>query len=167
MSIREEVTYRATPQQVLDCFSDPDFLIARYNHVGAKNIIIEEISRSGNQTEFTIKRDVPLNVPKFARKLIHPMTSIVHTEKIMLEEAGKLSGTTEFAVHGTPIRLEGSYQVIAGRDGRGSVHRVEARVIANIPLVGSKLATFLEKDITPTLREELLFNQAALVDLAD
>lgn len=152
MGVEAAYAYPAPLERVFPLFSDAAVLAARYEEVGAADVEILECQEEGDVLRVVSRRTVESAVPDFAARFIQPRNTITQTEEWGPPDGSGRSGTWSVEVRGLPVSMEGemSLQSTAG----GTEYRVTGTVSVGIPLVGRKLAAFVEEDLRAKLDAE-------------
>ncbi len=146
--------YPADPAIVFAMFGDADFLKDRSEALGHTDVVVTECGPVDDEFRIQIRRKVLVNVPKFARKVLSPRTSIEQTDTWDLEpDANSVrTGRWEVTVRGAPISMKGSI-TLAASDG-GAVYHITGNMNIPIPVIGGRLKTYLLQDTLDTIQGE-------------
>ena len=149
MGVEVTYTYPAPLERVFPLFSDAAVLAARYEAVGATDVEILECEESATGLRVVSRRTVESAVPDFAARFVQPHNTITQTEEWGPPDGSGRSGTWSVEVRGIPVSMAGemSLRTTPG----GTEYRVTGRVSVGIPLVGRKLAAFVEDDLRAKL----------------
>ena len=152
MGVESVYTYPAPLERVFPLFSDAAVLAARYEAVGATDVEILECEDDGTSLRVVSRRTVESAVPDFAARFIQPRNTITQTEEWGALDGPGRSGTWSVEVRGIPVAMAG--EISLRNTPGGTEYRVSGRVSVGIPLVGRKLAAFVEEDLRAKLDAE-------------
>lgn len=157
MSNSHEHTFRHDVAAVYALLTDADHLKARSESAGHRNVQVT-LEERGDTLEVRIARDIESDIPRFAKKVVDPVNHVVDTLRWRADGSGK-SCSYDVAVN-KRISISGSQSL---RDANGECHftdRFTAKV--SIPLVGSKIASLVEKETQAGVRGDCAFTERAL-----
>ena len=161
MHVSSSHTYAAPPDVVFEMMTDPDVLVAKYEALGHRNVVITGSEADGDGLTVGSRRDVPMDVPGFAKRFLSPMNTVEQTDRWAAPGAdGSRAGTWEVSARGVPVTVGGTLRIVPGDDG--TIVEVAGEVSSSIPLVGGKLADFVGGDVERTLAAEETFNDGYL-----
>jgi hypothetical protein len=144
-------------------FTDPDFYLAKFEGVGARNV---EIVASNNEDGvFTVEtsREVPLEVPGALKSLLGGWTTIIQAEEWTEEGEGEYVNQLDISSDGVPAAMSGMMRLYA--TDSGCVNEVAITIDCSIPLIGGKLERFVGATTADQLEEEYAFVQAWLEEI--
>jgi len=146
--------YPADPATVFDMFGDADFLRDRSEALGHTEVVVTECGPVDNEFLIRIKRRVLINVPKFARKVLSPRTSIeqADTWDLDTDSTGTRTGRWEVNVKGAPISMQG--EITLAPSENGTVHHITGNMNIPIPVIGGRLKKFLLQDTFDNIQGE-------------
>jgi hypothetical protein len=150
-----DMTFPADQDRVFRLFSDPDLVSARYEAVGASDVVIDDCGPDGAGFVLVTTRTVASPIPAFAAKVLPSRNRIGQTERWGPEVDGARAGEWEVSVHGVPIRMHGTMS-LSGADG-STRYRVQGEVRVGIPLIGGRLGGFVVDDLRAKLTAEHRF----------
>ncbi|MBC7173847.1 MAG: DUF2505 domain-containing protein, partial [Polyangiaceae bacterium] len=127
-------TYVQDAETVFRFVSDPEVVRERSVFMGERDI---KITKQGDTV--TNDRMVDAEVPSFAAKLLKPSNNIIEVKR--WNPATK-SGTFSVEVKNVPTQLEGTIRITP--KGEGSEYAIDFKVTCKIPLIGGKLASYIE-----------------------
>ena len=150
--------YPADPATVFAMFGDAGFLRDRSEALGHTDVDVVECGPVDDEFRIRIKRKVLVNVPKFARKVLSPRTSIEQTDSWDLDtdSTGARSGRWEVNVKGAPISMQG--EITLAPSDTGTVHHITGDMNIAIPVIGNRLKGFLLQDTFDSIQGE--YNQS-------
>ena len=144
-------------------FTNPDFYVAKFEGVGARNV---EVIASGHEDGvFTIEtsREVPLEVPGALKSLLGGWTTIVQTEEWAETDDGDCVNRLDIMSEGVPANMSGTMCLYA-TDG-GCTNEVSITIDCGIPLIGGRLERFVGATTAEQLEDEYAFVRAWLDEL--
>lgn len=136
---------------------------AKYTSLGATNIEFRTFDTS--DTSFTIvsERDVPADLPGFAKKIVGDTTHVTQTEK-WTRNADAANATIEILVKNIPGGTTGTMSITPS--GSGTVWQSDFDIKVSVPLVGGKLEDVLKKETASNFKQEKAFNDTWLANNA-
>jgi hypothetical protein len=129
---------------------DPDAHVAKYEHMGHRDVVISDAEPGEDRLAITIVRQVDIDVPGIAKKFINPSNTV--TSQDTWERTGDASaaGKTEVDIKGVPVQSNGKATLLDDGNG-GCDYTVDLTVKVKVPMVGEKVAGALK----PQLQEQL------------
>jgi hypothetical protein len=166
MKVSSTHTYAALPDAVFETMTDPGILAEKYEALGHRNVEVAGEGDADGSFTVTSRRDVPMDVPGFAKRFLSPMNTVEQTDRWTApSEDGSRDGTWQVTARGVPVSVGGTLRIVAVDDG-STVVEVAGEVTSSIPLVGGKLADFVGGDVQRTLAAEEEFNDRHLAGRA-
>ena len=158
-------TYAAPPDVVFDAMTDPAVLAEKYAALGHRNIEIIEHSASRVGVAVHSRRDVPMDVPGFARRLLSPTNTVEQRDTWGPATAdGSRTGTWEVTARGVPVKVGGTLRLAPAANG--TIVEIRGDVTSSVPLIGGKLASFIGHDVERTMHAEEEINDGHLSRVA-
>lgn len=139
MKIRHQLTYAASPTEVYEMRADPAF---RAQVCEAMDTLSHDVTVDDTTGELTIAIDMVQHtqgVPSFAKKVVGDQTRVIQTERWPATDAGHI----EVEIPGKPGHVRGTLSIT--ENGSGSVYVFDGEAKINIPLIGGKLESLIEK----------------------
>lgn len=139
MHIRHELRYAAAPPAVYEMLADPAF---RRKVTEAMDAVSSEIAVDRTDTGMSVRIDMVQRthgVPGVARKVVGEETRIVQAEQWVDGKSAEL----EVEIPGKPGHIRG--RITLSADGTETVESFVGDATVNIPLVGKKLESLIEK----------------------
>lgn len=162
MDVRSTHTYAAPPDVVFTMMTDPEVLTAKYTELGHRDIRIVEHDVAAGAVTVRSRRQVPMDVPGFAKRFLAPMNAIDQRDHWDAPaEDGSRAGTWQVNAHGVPVTVGGTLHLAPGPK-RTTIVEIVGQVTCSVPLVGGKLASFVGGDVQHTLDAEEQFNDGYL-----
>jgi carbon monoxide dehydrogenase subunit G len=132
MKLRRELTFDASPADVLAMLTDPTY----WDKVAVATSAISSattVSTEGDATRVVVDQQQEVaGVPSFAKKFVGDSTQAIKTQVWR-----GASSTFEVETPGKPTHISGTASVDA--QGAGSVLTYDLEVKASVPLIGGKL----------------------------
>jgi hypothetical protein len=131
LSVRRRLSQ--SPDQVLRLLMAPEFLVARHEADGAREVQVREVSRDGARVvqEVIVQEPAHTMTGVDADRLVQAVTTY---EWDLAARRGRWS---YLGPHGKMIRLGGEFHV--DPDGTGAVFRADFEVTVRVPLLGSRI----------------------------
>jgi hypothetical protein len=147
--------YTFDSETVFSVFTRKDFIEQKYASVGAENLNFIEYGEKEGTFIIHTTRDISANIPGFAKKFLNPTTTIIQKEVWTLTDDPTKKGVVEVQAKGLPMQMKGDIILQPTNDGSENVLTYEIKV--SIPLVGGKLASFLDGEGRKTGDKEYEF----------
>ena len=157
MKIKTMDKYNADPDTVFGYLTDPAFLKARAEAVGARNIDVT-VADQGDAVKIVMKREIPSDAPSALKKFIPEWSPSVQTETWKKQAGGPYLGKATVEIDGVPVSARSRMKLAAGKEG-GSVMMIETEFKSGVPMVGGKLASFAGNTAKDTLKAEYEFTK--------
>lgn len=164
-TVRSSRTYDASLDAFLAMLRDPAATEAKYAGMGHEQIEIVECR--GDDTEIRVEstRVVTVDLPGFAKKVLQPTNRMHQTDTWTARPDGSWTGSFEVEVHGAPIRLNGTLELVG--HGATTEQTVTIDVQVKVPLIGGKIADWAaNNDVRHTLDAEFDHNGRWLAEHA-
>ncbi len=157
MKIRTKDIYQADPDTVFDILTDPDFLKARAEAVGARNVqvIVEE---KDGLVHITLQREIRSDAPSALKKFVPEWSPSVQKETWKVQPGGPYLGKASVEIDGVPVSARSRMKLTAGEHG-GAMMLMETEFKSSVPLLGGKLASFAAETARETLKAEYTFTK--------
>jgi len=139
MKIRHHVTYAASPTDVYAMRADPAF---RARVCEAMDTVSHDVTVEEADGQLTLVIDMVQRthgMPGFAKKFVGDETRVIQSERWTAVEAGHI----DLSSPGKPGHIRGTLSLT--EQGAGSLYVFEGEAKVNIPLVGGKLESLLER----------------------
>ena len=161
MSFDATTTYAAPVYEVLSYLTDADRLVGRYEAMGDRNVEILRHDEDGVELVIEIRRDVTIELPGFAKKVLGETNTTVQRERwAAVGDDGSRRATYEITAQGTPVRTLGEFAVAP--DGAGTRHTVTGRMEVKVPLIGGRLGSFLDGTARDRVKADFAHNRDTL-----
>lgn len=158
-SIKNKDVYQANLDTVYQLLTNEEFLRQKYESVGSRNLEFQECKQDGDVFRICWTREVPANLPSFAKPFLDPWNKLVEEMEWRDEEGGK-EGLYEGKIKGGIITINGEFHLKP--KGSGCVEDIEMLVTVSIPLVSGKIAELVKNDTSKNLKGEYEFTRKYL-----
>jgi hypothetical protein len=149
-------TYKQDVDTVFAFVSDPEVSKQRSIDMGERDI---KVTKEGEAV--TNIRTVDAEVPGFAAKLLKPSNTVVEVKRW---SSATKSGQLSVDVKGAPTQIDGTIKLTPS--GSGCDYTLDFKVTCKIPLIGGKLASYVEGITKKGMQEEFEWNQRKLNERA-
>ncbi len=149
-------TYKQDVDTVYAFVTDPDVVRQRSTDMGEREI---KLTKEGETV--TNIRTVDAEVPGFAAKILKPSNTVIEVKRW---NAATKSCHMSVDVKGAPTQIEGTIKLTP--NGAGCDYVLDFTVTCKIPLIGGKLATYVEGITKKGMQEEFEWNQRKLNERA-
>lgn len=156
MKFTQKDEYTVDVDTVFKAFTDPDFLKARSEAIGARNISVD-VSEDGGTITVKVTREMPTDAPSKLKKFIPSWSKAVQTEVWKVSPGGPYMGTAKVDTGSIPVSIR-SRMKLAAKDG-GSLMQIQTEVKSSIPFVGGALANFVGETAQKTLAAEYEYSK--------
>jgi hypothetical protein len=147
--------YSATTDQMWAMLSDQGYWTAKYEALGASNIVWEKFEASDDKITMKSVRDVPADLPGFAKKVIGE-TNVVTQEETYVRSGDTINQTIQINVKGAPGGTTGTMQIRPV--GSGVEWSADFDIKVSVPMVGGKLEGIMQKETASNFVQEKQFN---------
>jgi len=145
-------TYEQDADSLYALVTDPEMVRERSIAMGERDI---QLTKDGET--LTNVRTVDADVPGFAAKVLRPTSTVREVKRWnALAKTGEL--TVE--MQGAPARLEGTLRIVP--NGSGCDYIIDYAAKVRVPLIGGKIAAFIENATKKSLDEEFAWNSKKL-----
>jgi hypothetical protein len=151
--------YDATVDQMWAMITNQDYVKAKYESMGASNIVFTTFDVSDDSFTMVTERDVPADLPGFAKKIIGETNHVTQTEK-WTRTGDSASATEEILVKNVPGGTTGTMQL--SPSGTGSSWAADFQIKIGIPMVGGKLEGVMLEETGKNFKMEKAFNDTWL-----
>lgn len=160
MQITRTHTFEHPFEECRDMFLDPASHVAKFEAMGHRDVEVLETERSETSIRIVIRRQVDVEVPSFARRVLHP-TNTVRSTDVWTEQAdGSFAGTFELDAPGVPIEVVGTTSLRAA--GEVTEYIIGVELTVRVPLIGGRIASVASGMIERQLTEEFELGDAWL-----
>ncbi|MCP4872327.1 MAG: DUF2505 domain-containing protein [Proteobacteria bacterium] len=147
-------------EQVLALLCDEDHIRAKYEQMGHRAFEPLSWELGGEVRTMHSRRRVPLEVPRFAKKILGKENIVEQRERWEPVGDGTWRNTWSIDVQGSPISIAGS--ALLRPTTAGCAQDVTGRASCSVPIIGGKIAAFVAKDAEKGLHIEDAIDRAAL-----
>lgn len=160
MKIKTSDHYEATADAVFGYLSDPSFLQARAEAVGARKVQVT-VEKQGETTKIVLQREIPSDAPGPLKKFVPDWSPSVQTELWKKQGDGTYLGKAKVEIEGVPVSAR-SRMKLADTPAGGSTLLIETEFKSSVPLVGGKLADFAGQAAKETLQAEYAYSKSKI-----
>jgi hypothetical protein len=160
MSTPRTVTweYATDPDAVAALLRDPDFLKRRCEEAGEKNVEVT-VEDNAYGLRVIVARDKQVELPSFAKRLFTPKNRVVD-DVCWKRQGERWVGEYTLEITGVPGDIRGRSTLFPSSSG--TRHESSFEVTARVPLLGSKIESFVADRIEETFRDHAARNAARL-----
>lgn len=157
------LVYDADLDAMWQMMTGQDWWTAKYQALGADNIVYNTFDVT--DTSFTIvsERDVPADLPSFAKKIIGDTNHVTQTEK-WTRNPDTATATIEILIKNIPGGTTGTMKITPS--GSGTTWRSDFDIKVGIPMVGGKLEGIIKDETASNFEQEKTFNDQWLANNA-
>lgn len=145
-------------------FTDPAAHVAKFEGMGHRNVTVTESERSDDSFTIQISRDVDLEPPGFAKKVLQPTQTIVSTDVWRANDDGTYSGDWKADAKGAPVDTTGTTRLTP--KGDQTEYRLSFSLKVNVPLIGGKIEKWAKGDALKQVDAEFAAGDAWLAEHA-
>jgi hypothetical protein len=157
VDLHEEHPYDGSVEEVFAMLTDEEFVLAKYTELGHRDIQLLHCGPHGDGVRVQTKREVPQEVPGYAKKFVPDKNIVTQTEDWGPDRDGVRETQWSIDIHGAPGDIRGTARLSS--DGDGCRNVIDGKVKAGVPIVGGKLEKFVGGTIVESLTAEHEFGQ--------
>jgi hypothetical protein len=147
--------FEAPIEQVWAMFRNADSHVDKFRRVGHTNIEVQEYDASEEHVRLVIARDVSLELPGFAKKVLSPTNHVVSTDQWAAKGDGSYGGSFEAVTRGAPVHITGTTHIQQEGADR-TRYDLTTAVDVRIPVLGKRLASWLATDLHEQMEQQFL-----------
>ncbi len=155
MKIQAQHEYDHSVDDVYAAFSDPDFYVAKFEAIGARNVTVVDSSKDDETFSIVTEREVPANAPGALKSFIGEWSQLRQEEEWQGDEGDEFYNELKISSPTVPVSITGVMTLSGDEDS--CVNDIEMTVKCSIPLVGGKLEKFVAGDVASNLDAEFDF----------
>lgn len=155
--------YDVDGETLFDLLNDEDFLRAKWDAMGHRNMALD-LENDGTTFTIASTKDVPADVPGFAKKVLGAWNKVAQVDTWTWLGDGHAEGVWQIDVKGTPIGLSGTIAIAQPAAGK-CAFTVTGVVKVSIPLIGGKIADFVGSDTLKSLDADQAFTASYIADM--
>jgi hypothetical protein len=142
---------------------DPDAHVAKYQHMGHRNVEVSSAEPGNDSLAITIVRQVDIDVPGVAKKFISPSNTVTSKDRWERKADGSGSGISDVEIKGVPVQSTGRASLVD--DGAGGCdYTIELAMKVKVPMIGEKVAGALRPQLEAQIESEFAASQAWLAE---
>lgn len=135
--VTSRMTYEADVEAVHAMYIDPDYVQAKNEKTGGRNVTVE-VTPDGDGTKIVAHRELPADIPAFAKKFVGETVQVTETDYWGPPNAdGSRDGTIKLDFGSSPVAAHGTLRLEAGAEGCACEAALEIK--SSVPLVGGKI----------------------------
>jgi hypothetical protein len=157
--------FDAPIEQVWAMFRDPASHVDKFERLGHRNIEVVEQDVSDDHIRLVIARDVTVDLPGFAKKVLSPTNHVVSTDEWSDNGDGSYGGDFDAITKGAPVRITGTTHIAPDGPDR-TVYDLTTEVAVKVPVIGKKLTAWAEEDVKEQMVQQFAAGDAWLADQA-
>jgi hypothetical protein len=150
--------YPVPPDKIMECMKDKAYWDAKYPAIGAKDVTWHTFEEQGGEWVVSTTREVPANLPAFAKKVVGEQNIITQTDKWKSDGAGGYVVDVLVKIKGVPGEMKGWMKITPARDNEAD-WELEFTVNAGVPMIGKKLEGVMAGETKDNLVKEYEFNK--------
>lgn len=152
-------SYDADLDAMWAMLSDRDYHQGKYESLDAANITFSTFAADETSITMVNERDVPADLPSFAKKIIGDTNHLTHTERwTRVDDAATCS--LEITVKNLPGGTSGTMEIKPASSG--CTWDADLDIKIGVPLLGGKLEGVMHDETSLNFRQEKAFNDAWL-----
>lgn len=155
--------YSADVDQLWAMLSDQNYHQAKYESLGAENIRFPSFSADDTSITMVNERDVPADLPGFAKKIIGETNHVTQTER-WTRAGDTATCAVEITVKNLPGGTTGTIDITPSESG--SAWTTDFDIKIGVPLLGGKLEDVMKGETASSQAEEKVFNDRWLAERA-
>jgi hypothetical protein len=147
--------YDASIDQMWAMLSDQGYHQAKYEALGAGNISFTEFNADSSAITMKNERDVPADLPSFAKKIVGETNHVTQTER-WTRSGDSASCSIEIQIKNVPGGTTGTMDI--NPTGSGCSWAADFTIKVGIPMVGGKLEGVMKDETASNFVKEKTFN---------
>lgn len=155
--------YSADLDALWAMISTQDYWERKFAFTGGMQIQVEEWTASDTAVTVKTTRNVPADLPGFAKKIVGDTNHVTQTER-WTRGAAAITGTIEIAVKNVPGGTTGTMSITPS--GAGASWAIDWDTKVPLPLVGGKLEGIMVDETRRNVTQEKQFNDTWLAENA-
>lgn len=149
--------YPVPPDKIFEAQKTKEYWDAKYPAIGAQDVTWHTFEQQGDTFVISTTREVPANLPGFAKKVVGEKNIVTQTEKWSSDGAGGYDVDVLVKIKGVPGQMSGSMKITPARDNEADWD-IDFTVDAGIPMVGKKLEGVMATETKDQFVKEFEFN---------
>lgn len=140
---------------------DPDAHVAKYQHMGHRDVEVVAADPGDDSLRITIVRQVDIDVPGVAKKFINPSNTVTSKDRWERKADGSGSGHSDVEIKGVPVQSTGSAALVDDGEG-GCDYAIDLAIKVKVPMIGEKVAGALRPQLEAQITSEFAASEAWL-----
>ncbi len=153
VKVSETHVFAAPIDEVWEMFRDRDSHVAKFEGMGHRNIEVVEHEATEDEVRIVIARDVTVELPGFARKVLSPTNHVVSTDEWRANGDGTYGGEFVADTRGAPIEIRGTTHIAPDGD-EATRYELAIDVDVRVPVIGKRLTNWAKGDVEDQIRQE-------------
>lgn len=134
--------------------------VAKYEHMGHRDVEVIEHTGDDDQFRIVVRRQVEIDLPGFAKKVMSPSNTVTTTDEWRRTAADTAEGTQTVDTSGAPIKVAATTRL--RRTGDATTYDVDITVDVKVPLIGGKLGKWAGGMVAAQLEQDFAAGDAWL-----
>lgn len=155
--------YAADMGQMWAMLSDQNYHQGKYESLGAANIRFTSFSADDTSITMVNERDVPADLPGFAKKIIGETNHVTQTER-WTRAGDSATCAIQISVKNLPGGTTGTMDITPSESG--CTWSADFDIKIGVPLVGGKLEDLMKNETASNFAQEKVFNDQWLAENA-
>jgi hypothetical protein len=156
-------SYSCSTDEFFKVLCTQDYIEQKYLVTGGQKIKFLEFEKNGTHFINKSEREVTVDVPKFATKILSPVSQIAQIDSWILDEKEIKEGSFSLEINRKPIQINGKLKLVP--TAQGCDYHIDIEVKVKILLIGKKIAGVIEKDTLKDLEIEYSFTKKYLEEM--
>jgi len=148
-------SYTQSADEIAAAYLDADFLAAKFESIGSRNIEVSVEAEEDDEFEVTVKREAPAEVPRALKSIVKPWNKVTQNEEWSGQDGGPYRGEIEIESASVPAEMDVVIDIVDNADG--CTCTITTEISCKIPLIGKKLAQFIAKEAEKAVDQEYEF----------
>lgn len=153
---RDTHHYDVGVEELFALYRQPEFWRAKYEFMGHRNIEVECVESEDGLLQIQTLREIPVDVPKLARKIISPVNVVTQLDRWQPPVDGIREGTWHVEVRGKPVVISGSGR-LAPEVESGCSNAITGEITVKVPMIGKAVSKLLVGNALRGLADEHAF----------
>jgi carbon monoxide dehydrogenase subunit G len=152
MEFEASHVFDAPVDAVWAMFRDPRSHIAKFDSMGHRHIEVIDSHAGDDAFSITVRRDVDVDLPGFARRVLKPTNTVTSTDEWQRTDDGTCTGRQTVQTEGAPVKISSTTALTP--EGDRTRYDVTVQLDVKVPLIGGKLADWSKGKVREQLDQE-------------
>ena len=162
MDIKAQHHFDHDADRVWAMFLDPSAHVAKYEHMGHRNVEVLSSTSDDEGLTISIVRQVDIEVPSLAKKFIKPSNTVTSTDRWEEDSSGRRTGRSTVDIKGVPVVSTAVATLTPSPAGDGCDYAIALTMKVKVPVIGEKVAGVLRPQLEEQLAAEFAASEAWL-----